>query len=345
LERKKACGLDSIYCSAALRENVLALTEKVSMLAFLIFLLAIFITEAGLIAGIIVNLARGEPFRPLLVSRQALAIHILAFGVLACLLYAYFAEPYWIEVKKVEIETPKLDKAVFRIVQISDMHCDTKPRNEARVVELINAMEPDITVFTGDSINTPSALPLFKNTMKSLKAKLAKIAVRGNFDVWYWHDLDLYGDTGFEVLDKGSKIAGKDGEEIMISGLSCANPDSMKDVLSGVGKDRFSVFAYHYSDFAESMADLNVDLYLSGHTHGGQVALPLYGAVITLSKFGKKYEAGQYTIGNMILYVNRGIGMEAGHAPRVRFFARPEITVFEIRGKQVVNKMLDTSSR
>jgi predicted MPP superfamily phosphohydrolase len=79
---------------------------------------------------------------------------------------------------------------------------------------------------------------------------------------------------------------------------------------------------------------LNVDLYLCGHTHGGQVALPLYGALVTLSKFGKKYESGMYTVGDTILYVNRGIGMEGGLTPKVRFLARPEITVFDIVPKE-----------
>ena len=73
-----------------------------------------------------------------------------------------------------------------------------------------------------------------------------------------------------------------------------------------------------------------MDLYLCGHTHGGQVALPLYGALITLSKFGKKYESGMYESNGTILYVNRGLGLEPKPAPQVRFFARPEITVFDI---------------
>ncbi|MHC4240332.1 MAG: hypothetical protein ACYSUC_11380 [Planctomycetota bacterium] len=75
------------------------------------------------------------------------------------------------------------------------------------------------------------------------------------------------------------------------------------------------------------MENLNVDLYLAGHTHGGQIALPFYGALITLSKFGKKYESGMHKVDDTVLYVNRGIG---GHAWSMRFFARPEITVFDI---------------
>ena len=81
-------------------------------------------------------------------------------------------------------------------------------------------------------------------------------------------------------------------------------------------------------------ARLGVDLHLAGHTHGGQVALPFYGAVITLSKYGKRYERGLYREEGTWLYVNRGIGLEGRFAPRVRFFARPEVTLIEISPRQ-----------
>ena len=72
-----------------------------------------------------------------------------------------------------------------------------------------------------------------------------------------------------------------------------------------------------------------VDLFCAGHVHGGQVGLPLYGALVTLSRHGKRYEAGLYQAGPMRMYVSRGIGMEGGSAPRVRFCSRPEIAVIE----------------
>jgi predicted MPP superfamily phosphohydrolase len=78
-------------------------------------------------------------------------------------------------------------------------------------------------------------------------------------------------------------------------------------------------------------------LFLTGHVHGGQVALPFYGAIITLSKYGKKYEKGRYDIDGKVLYVNRGVGMEGDFVPRVRFFSRPEITVFHIRPLKIDN--------
>jgi uncharacterized protein len=59
--------------------------------------------------------------------------------------------------------------------------------------------------------------------------------------------------------------------------------------------------------------------------------LPFYGALITYAKYGKRFESGLYRAGKTTLYINRGIGMEGGSTPRVRFFARPEITVFHVR--------------
>ena len=89
---------------------------------------------------------------------------------------------------------------------------------------------------------------------------------------------------------------------------------------------------YQCTCLVEDMENLNVDLYLCGHNHGGQVALPIYGPLVTFSKCGKKYESGVYDVNDTIVYVSRGIGM-SGRFPRVRFLARPEITVFDIQPK------------
>ncbi|MCA1618062.1 MAG: hypothetical protein LC795_01860 [Acidobacteria bacterium] len=102
---------------------------------------------------------------------------------------------------------------------------------------------------------------------------------------------------------------------------------AVRDVPGG----GFTVFLYHTPDEIPEAAETGrVDLYCAGHTHGGQVALPVYGALVTLSKFGKRFESGLHRVGPTWLYVTRGVGMEGGPAPRVRFFARPEITVIEL---------------
>ena len=81
----------------------------------------------------------------------------------------------------------------------------------------------------------------------------------------------------------------------------------------------------------EVAATGRADVQLSGHTHGGQVALPWYGAVVTLARHGKRFESGLHRVDSTPLYVSRGTGMEGRAAPRIRFLSRPEIAVIEIR--------------
>lgn len=305
-------------------------SEIVAFSIFISCIATVYLLEAALVIRFVFAKITGNPKYSIMLKRRALIIHFLALLGVICFLYGHFVEPYRIQVTTIPIRTDKLRQTTFRIVHISDLHCDRKMRNEKRIVELINQCQPDVIVFTGDALNTVGALPLFKDTFKNLNASLAKLAVRGKFETHSRNDLDLYSGTGFELLNAETVPITKNGQTIYISGLSCDNPSAFKTLLRPVPKENFSVFLYHYSDLIESVGDLNLDLYLCGHTHGGQVALPLYGAVITLSKFGKKYEAGMYTVGGTILYVNRGIGIEPLPAPQVRFCARPEITVFDI---------------
>ncbi|MEM7816513.1 MAG: metallophosphoesterase [Candidatus Aenigmatarchaeota archaeon] len=103
---------------------------------------------------------------------------------------------------------------------MSDLHCDNKIRNEEKLIKIINSLEPDIIVFTGDAINTTESLDIFKKTMRSLKAKIGKYAIKGNLDINYWKDLNLFNNTGFILLEEETLEIDKDGEKILISGLS-----------------------------------------------------------------------------------------------------------------------------
>jgi len=263
-------------------------------------------------------------------SKYFIILHVLAIVGIACFLYGFIIEPKWIDVTKIELKTDKLKNTKLRIVLFSDTHCDTKSRNEDKLIKIVNPLDPDIIVFTGDSINTAAALPLFKKTLGLMNAGIAKFAVRGNFDCNRWGRIDLFSETGFRELTTETVKLEKEGEIFSIAGFSTSFSGNFQTVLSKMPAESYNILLYHYSDLAESLENLNIDLYLSGHTHGGQVRLPVYGAIITLSRFGKKYESGIYTIGPTTLYVNRGIGLESKPAPQVRFLCRPEITVFDI---------------
>ena len=305
--------------------------EFVSLSVFLAFVLAVYIKEGQLIFKLILHKLRRKEGTSGFLTKPAMAVHILAAAGILCFLYGFLIEPYQVEVKRVEIETGKLSRASLRVVQLSDLHTDPKGTNDKKVIEMVNALKPDIIVFTGDTVNTPRALPVFKKTLKSLKANIGKYAVTGNYDHWFLRGLDLFGGTDFDVLDGKIERINKDGDTFFISGLNFEHGGHWFPVLKNVPRGYYSIFLYHKPDLIEEMKGANVDLYLAGHTHGGQVALPFYGAIITLSKYGKRYEAGEYKVGNTILYVNRGVGTEGKFGLRVRFLVKPEITVFDIR--------------
>lgn len=304
--------------------------ERLSLILFMLAIFVLYGAEVFVLLRAILATACHRPARRILLSRSAIVLHILAAGGLACIGYARFIEPTWIEVNMMTIPTPKLSEASIRIVQISDLHCDVKPRNEERLVSIVNDLKPDIIVATGDYLNDVSALPLLKSTLRRLEAPLGAFAVTGNFEMRDWSPLDLFAETGFEPLAQNTTTVMKGADVISISGLNFDRAGAYQSLLQGFPTDRFHVFLYHMPDLVEDVDDSGVDLYLCGHTHGGQIAMPIYGALITFSKFGKKYESGLYRVGGTTLYVNRGLGLEPRPAPQMRFCARPEIAVFDI---------------
>ncbi|HEV8199949.1 MAG TPA: metallophosphoesterase [Candidatus Polarisedimenticolia bacterium] len=267
-------------------------------------------------------------------SRFRLALAGLGALAVLCVAYGWLVEPYWPQVTHTRIVSPRLapGTAPVRLVLLSDMHSDPKPRLEERLPDLVAAQHPDLIVYAGDSINTPRAVPVFKKCMSGLAKVAPTFAVRGNWDAWYWNRIDLFGGTGVRELDGDSAEVDVRGTRVWVGGVPIRHEDRVPALLAGLPENEPALFLYHYP-YPDVLPDAQrgrIDLQCSGHTHGGQVALPFYGAIITYSKYGKHYESGLYTVGPSHLYVTRGVGLEGGIAPRVRFFARPEITVVDL---------------
>ena len=257
-----------------------------------------------------------------------------ALGLL-CMAWGRFVEPFWPEVTRVRVESSKVRKGSrpVRIVHVSDLHCEETVRLEERLPALVAAEKPDLIAFTGDSLNSPAGLKRFRSTMAEFSRIAPTFGVRGNWDVWYWGHLDLFGGTGAVEVDRNPVRLEIAGTAVRIAGCNYDSDPGLDRELRGADPSELLVFLYHTPDVAYSLAERKVDLALAGHTHGGQVALPFYGAIITFSRFGRRFARGLHEVDGMTLYVNRGIGMEGRDAPRVRFCARPEITVLEVAPK------------
>jgi predicted MPP superfamily phosphohydrolase len=258
-------------------------------------------------------------------------VYVLA--ALGVILLAYaFVEPYWPEVVRVRIQARGLARdRPIRIVQLSDLHCDSAPRLETRLGALVASLKPDLIVFTGDAINDDRGAPdVFRACMADLARVAPVYAVRGNWDVWWFGRVDLYGGTGARLLENEALPVSVVGQEIWVAGVSVDSEFRIPDVLSAVPRDRFCLFLHHYPAAAGAAAKHGADVHLCGDTHGGQIRLPLLGELVRIHRGGVWMPTGLHSVDGMPLYVNRGIGMEGGHAPRVRFACRPEVTLIEV---------------
>jgi len=122
-------------------------------------------------------------------------------------------------------------------------------------------------------------------------------------------------------------------------GVSCsrdleADGARLRSLLADAPPGAYTVLLYHTPDLMPQAAALGVDLYLAGHTHGGQWRLPGFGAILTSSRYWKRYEAGLYREGQTRLYVSRGLGLEGFGTPRARFFCPPEVVALTLGGPQ-----------
>ncbi len=312
-------------------------SEFLGVLLFLVFVVGIFAGAGVTLLFWISRFLRKKP-RPLKRSEQALLL--LGAAGLACLAYGYFIEPYWPQITHTVIKTEKLPRgaAPIRLVLLSDIHSDPTVRLEHRLAAMIVPLKPHAILFAGDSVNSPEGLPNFKRALSSLAVVAPTFVARGNWDA-FWPALDFFGGTGARDLQGRAERLLMGGNSIWIAGLD-VRPESLADRQARAGRSlrqipskELIIFIHHYPypDTLSEADQKRVDLFGAGHVHGGQVALPFYGAILTLSRFGKQFERGLYEIeSGMKLYVSRGIGMEGGMAPRVRFFSRPEIAVLEL---------------
>jgi predicted MPP superfamily phosphohydrolase len=268
-------------------------------------------------------------------SKVEWIFYLAAFLGCLCALYSLYVEPYWPQVTHVALTNSKV-AAPLRIVLISDLHSDGKIRLENRLPDLIRQQHPDLIAFAGDTVNSRAGVPVAHEVMTQLAAIAPTYVVLGNWDVeldreWgqSFSQSPFFAGTGVHNLLGSGEMLELKGNQIWITGAATDQEYLLSSLLQKTPPGRFSIFLFHFPDCVVDVNNSPIDLYLAGHTHGGQVALPFYGALITFSRYDKKYESGLFHLDHAWMYVNRGLGME-GHSPRARFFARPEITVIDV---------------
>lgn len=262
--------------------------------------------------------------------------------------YATLIEPEHIQLERVEIHLPQLRPEFdgLKIAHLCDFHYGpfTGEREIGRAVDLVNVESPDVVVLTGDFVTSrafgfsrdrsPDPAPrnalLCADTLARLRAPLGVFAVLGNHDIGVGaaHISAVLQSRKIRVLVNANQALERGRARLWLAGVNdvlYGNP-RIDAALHGIPAGEATVLLVHEPDFADQAARHPVHLQLSGHSHGGQIRVPLLGSPY-LPPLARKYPYGYYRIADMQLYTNRGIGTLG--LP-MRLDAPPEVTILTL---------------
>ncbi len=251
--------------------------------------------------------------------------------------YAIYIEPRRIVVTKPRIKLSNKAKSLsnLKIVHLSDLHITKFGFKEKQWLHLLREIEPDIIFITGDFISGPPGVEVCLSIMKLLKARYGIWGVLGNNDNRAYEKLDRspvddLRSVGVNILlNSAIRIEVEEGS-FWIIGVDdpYQERDDLTEAMRGVPEDEFKLLLAHSPDIFEKAVNRDIDLILAGHTHGGQIRLPgLKALYVHSSNSSSGYDAGLFSKGITLMYVNRGIGTSI--LP-MRFLSPPEVAELEI---------------
>lgn len=258
-----------------------------------------------------------------------------ALALLALLGMAAFVDPAWLEVNRHDLRTDPL-RPGLRVVQLSDLHLQTMGAHEQKVVQQLQALRPDLLVLTGDMVDRKDALPVLATFLEAV-GPVRTIAVPGNWE--HWSDVDFDGLRKlFDSRPEGRfllngrwafKHQGRVVELVGLDDFTAGHPD-LQLLSPGRGVD-VSLLVQHSPGFfdkaevGQRMQRSRFDLCLSGHTHGGQIAI--WGWAPFRPVGSGRFVAGFYDVPGCRLFVSKGVGTSV--IP-VRWGATPEVVMFDL---------------
>lgn len=289
-------------------------------------------------------------------------IAVLVFAAFLCLGYAYFIEPHRLVVNQKQIHIKDWNSAFdgLRIAAISDIHAGSNGVDEAKlrqIVQTTNELNPDLIVLLGDFVSQEqSDAPIRQRSLKmepaaiaenlqGFRAKYGVFVVLGNHDEWYGANAvaSSFTGIGYKVLNGELATIEKDGQKLRILGLKdhqqikswTAYSYDARNILTSTEGTGDVLVLQHSPDVLETITgDLAISkdlkLMLAGHTHGGQIWLPVFGSPVVPSSYGQKYAFGHVKDRGLDMFVTTGIGTSI--LP-FRFLVPPEIAVVTIRSE------------
>ncbi len=292
--------------------------------------------------------ASGGITRSQFLSQVAIAAAALPAGTL---LYGVIANAYNFQFRKATIKFPNLPEAFngLKIVHLSDIHSGSFTRTEPiiKTIEKINSLNADLILFTGDLVNNVAdEMDSYMHIFDKLSARLGVFSVTGNHDYGdyiNWSDeerranidkfMGIHKSLGWDLLLNENRILEKDGEQIALLGVEYwglgkrwKKYGEFDKAYRGIEKIPFKILMSHDPSSWDARIRPefpDIDLTLSGHTHGAQFGVESKWLKWSPSQYMYKQWAGLYNEGKQFLYVNRGFGF-LGYPGRVGIL--PEVT-------------------
>jgi hypothetical protein len=279
-----------------------------------------------LISFLFLSMPLGDYSLPELLSQSAFLWALAYAG------YVVLWRPRKVLVDRVTVPIQNLPEAYegYRIVQLSDLHCShyTPGSWIARWVKQINALAPDLIALTGDYIAVGNRyIEEVSEALSYLSAPDGVVAVLGNHD--YFGDTEqlvlAMKKAGIEILRNQGRILDSHKPPVFLAGVddTWTYQADMKVALAGRPEGVPTILLAHDPSLFPQAVQNRVDLTLSGHTHGGQIAFPIASRVLNLARLYHRFVAGLYHVGSSTLYVSRGAGTTG---PPVRLNVLGEIS-------------------
>lgn len=267
-----------------------------------------------------------------------------AAGVVAIAGDAILLEPNRPRIVRQDFFLPRWPERLngFTVAQLSDFHYDphfsVHPLHAA--IAMVNGLRPDLIVLTGDFVSVPvigsrrkaafAAEPC-ASLLRQMTAPHGLWAVLGNHDVDTnrKHVTSVLQAANIQVLANQSQAIERDDARFWLAGVNdvLSETADLPKTLRSIPAGEAVILLAHEPDFADEASRFPIDLQLSGHSHGGQVRIPLL-PPLYLPEMAKKYVMGTYQIGPLTLYTNAGLGTIGIPA---RFNCPPEITLLTLR--------------
>ncbi len=222
----------------------------------------------------------------------------------------------------------------YRLAFLTDTHVAGFVRRAfyREIVAQVNRFEPDLILLGGDFVTWNRHIPLMAEELLSdLKARDGMLAILGNHDYWAGGDevKAAMSAKGVRFIINSSTTIRRGSAELPVFGVDevyRGEPD-IEAAFARVNRSGPRIGVTHHPDLIDQLADRRIDLIVCGHTHGGQIRFPFFGAIVVPSRHEGRYASGFHRVGAALMYVSRGIGA----VPPIRILCRPEIATFILR--------------